>query len=258
MWDAELHGGVALLIYSRPPDNVIGFADLAELDEALLRWAGDDRARVIVLTGGLPGYFIAHADLARARGRHRAVWAGRVGACSQPDLGCSATSHRGRERAGLGRWVRGRPQLPDAGGVTSGHLPLRRSGRRGHPRRRRHPAATAADRSAQSGPPDPRRRGDRSRPGISPGGDRGGAARGAVPRRRTQLDRAARRAAAPFTGGRQTRTRPGRQPASRSGPRTRAGHLPPPAAIPGDNSAAGQARPLTLSPRIHAERHSSD
>jgi enoyl-CoA hydratase/carnithine racemase len=64
MWDAELHGGVALLTYTRPPDNVIGFADLAELDEALLRWASDDRARVIVITGGLPGYFIAHADLA--------------------------------------------------------------------------------------------------------------------------------------------------------------------------------------------------
>lgn len=64
MWGAELHGAVAVLTYVRPPENVIGFADLAELDDALLRWADDDRARVIVITGGLPGYFIAHADLA--------------------------------------------------------------------------------------------------------------------------------------------------------------------------------------------------
>jgi enoyl-CoA hydratase/carnithine racemase len=64
VWDAELYGGVAVLTYLRPPENVISFADLAELDDALLQWADDDRARVIVLTGGLPGYFIAHADLA--------------------------------------------------------------------------------------------------------------------------------------------------------------------------------------------------
>jgi enoyl-CoA hydratase/carnithine racemase len=64
MWDAARHGTVAVLTYTRPPENVIGFADLAELDDALLRQSGDDRVRVIVLTGGLPGYFIAHADLA--------------------------------------------------------------------------------------------------------------------------------------------------------------------------------------------------
>jgi enoyl-CoA hydratase/carnithine racemase len=64
VWDAERRGAVAVLTYSRPPENVIGFADLAELDDVLLRQSADDRVRVIVLTGGLPGYFIAHADLA--------------------------------------------------------------------------------------------------------------------------------------------------------------------------------------------------
>jgi len=63
VWDSDLHGGVAVLTYTRPPENVLGFADLAELDQALQHWADDDRARVIVLTGGLPGYFAAHADL---------------------------------------------------------------------------------------------------------------------------------------------------------------------------------------------------
>lgn len=64
MWDAELRGRVAILTYTRPPENVLGFADLAELDATLQRWGGDERARVIVLTGGIPGYFAAHADLA--------------------------------------------------------------------------------------------------------------------------------------------------------------------------------------------------
>ncbi len=64
MWHSQLADGVVVLTYVRPPENVIGFADLAELDEALVDWADDERARVIVLTGGLEGTFVAHADLA--------------------------------------------------------------------------------------------------------------------------------------------------------------------------------------------------
>jgi enoyl-CoA hydratase/carnithine racemase len=64
VWDAELRGRVAVLTYTRPPENVLGFADLAQLDATLQRWGGDERARVIVLTGGIRGYFAAHADLA--------------------------------------------------------------------------------------------------------------------------------------------------------------------------------------------------
>ena len=45
MWHAERHDAVIVLTYSRPPENVIGFADLAELDEALARWADDDAPR---------------------------------------------------------------------------------------------------------------------------------------------------------------------------------------------------------------------
>jgi enoyl-CoA hydratase/carnithine racemase len=63
VWNDELHGRVAVLSYLRPPQNVLGFADLAALDQMLQCWADDRRARVIVLTGGLPGYFAAHADL---------------------------------------------------------------------------------------------------------------------------------------------------------------------------------------------------
>jgi enoyl-CoA hydratase/carnithine racemase len=64
MWDSTRHGAVTVLTYRREPENVLGFADLAEL-AARLRTCGDDEAtRVIVLTGGLPGFFVAHADLA--------------------------------------------------------------------------------------------------------------------------------------------------------------------------------------------------
>jgi enoyl-CoA hydratase len=64
MWQSQLTGGVVVLTYVRPPENVIGFADLAELDRALVHWADDERAHVIVLTGGIAGTFVAHADLA--------------------------------------------------------------------------------------------------------------------------------------------------------------------------------------------------
>ena len=64
MWKSTLTDGVVVLTYLRPPENVIGFADLAELDRALMRWADDEQARVIVLTGGIAGTFVAHADLA--------------------------------------------------------------------------------------------------------------------------------------------------------------------------------------------------
>jgi enoyl-CoA hydratase/carnithine racemase len=64
VWESRLHDRTAVLTYTRPPENVLGFAGLAELDQALQFWAGDERARLIMLTGGLTGYFVAHADLA--------------------------------------------------------------------------------------------------------------------------------------------------------------------------------------------------
>ena len=63
-WQGELRGEVALLTYRREPDNVLGFSGLAELDAALELWGSDERVKAVVLTGGVPGYFVAHADLA--------------------------------------------------------------------------------------------------------------------------------------------------------------------------------------------------
>ena len=64
MWKSDLDNGVVVLSYRREPENVIGFADLVELDFLLQQWGDDGRVHVIVLTGGLPGFFVAHADLA--------------------------------------------------------------------------------------------------------------------------------------------------------------------------------------------------
>jgi len=64
VWQVQRHDAVAVLSYRREPENVLGFADLAELDQRLIEVGEDAAVRVIVLTGGLPGYFVAHADLA--------------------------------------------------------------------------------------------------------------------------------------------------------------------------------------------------
>jgi enoyl-CoA hydratase/carnithine racemase len=64
VWSSLLSDGVVIIDYVRPPDNVLGFADLAELETELRGWAADERARVVVITGGIEGYFVAHADLA--------------------------------------------------------------------------------------------------------------------------------------------------------------------------------------------------
>ncbi len=64
MWEANRYDAVTVLTYRRPPENVLGFADLAELDDHLQVVAHDRETSVVVLTSGVPGYFVAHADLA--------------------------------------------------------------------------------------------------------------------------------------------------------------------------------------------------
>ena len=63
VWTLTRRDAVALVTFTRPPRNFLGFAELEEL-AALLRPLGDrDDVSVVVLTGGLEGYFVAHADL---------------------------------------------------------------------------------------------------------------------------------------------------------------------------------------------------
>src|SRR5216110_705527 len=65
-WTLQRHGpgqAIAALTFTRPPRNFMSFAAMTELEPLLQDVADDESVTVVVLTGGLPGYFIAHADL---------------------------------------------------------------------------------------------------------------------------------------------------------------------------------------------------
>jgi enoyl-CoA hydratase/carnithine racemase len=62
-WTSTEHEGIAVLTYARPPRNFMTAAGMAELGAALGALEGREDVSVVVLTGGLPGYFVAHADL---------------------------------------------------------------------------------------------------------------------------------------------------------------------------------------------------
>lgn len=63
-WTIEHHGRVAVLTFTRPPANWMNLASMTELAGHLETLAGaTDEVTVVMLTGGVDGYFIAHADL---------------------------------------------------------------------------------------------------------------------------------------------------------------------------------------------------
>ena len=62
-WTVEHRGPVAVVTFVRPPENLLSFVLLDALDEVLVALAGDRSVSVIVLTGGVAGYFVGHADL---------------------------------------------------------------------------------------------------------------------------------------------------------------------------------------------------
>jgi enoyl-CoA hydratase len=61
-WAVEVEKSVALLTFTRPPDATMDFVSMAELGEILTRLSADERVKVVVLTGGLDGFFINHGD----------------------------------------------------------------------------------------------------------------------------------------------------------------------------------------------------
>jgi enoyl-CoA hydratase len=63
MWDLERRDAIAIATFNRPPRNFMSFAAMNELEQLLLGLVEDPDVAVIVLTGGVPGYFVAHADL---------------------------------------------------------------------------------------------------------------------------------------------------------------------------------------------------
>lgn len=62
-WTLDQRGATAIASFARPPRNFMSFAAIGELHELLAGLAERDDVAVVVLTGGLPGYFVAHADL---------------------------------------------------------------------------------------------------------------------------------------------------------------------------------------------------
>lgn len=62
-WEVSQRGAVAVATFTRPPRNFMSFAAMAELGVVLGELAEHDDVSVVVLTGGVPGYFVAHADL---------------------------------------------------------------------------------------------------------------------------------------------------------------------------------------------------
>jgi enoyl-CoA hydratase len=64
LWTQRIDGDVAWLTFTNPPRNLMPMAGMSEL-AGLLAGIGDDPSiTVVVLTGGVDGYFVAHADTA--------------------------------------------------------------------------------------------------------------------------------------------------------------------------------------------------
>ena len=63
-WTESRHGNVAVLTFTRPPKNWMNLLSMTELVGHLERLGSQtDEVTVVMLTGGVDGYFIAHADL---------------------------------------------------------------------------------------------------------------------------------------------------------------------------------------------------
>jgi enoyl-CoA hydratase len=62
-WTLTEDDGIAVLTFARPPRNFMSFAAITELGERLGELGERTDVSVVVLTGGVPGYFVAHADL---------------------------------------------------------------------------------------------------------------------------------------------------------------------------------------------------
>ncbi len=63
-WSTDIVDGVAVLTFTRRPRNWMNTLSMTELEELLADLATRTaEVRVVMLTGGIDGYFIAHADL---------------------------------------------------------------------------------------------------------------------------------------------------------------------------------------------------
>ncbi len=63
LWNVERRGRIAVATFVRPPRNFMSMAAMTELEGVLRELAEDAAVSVVVLTGGVDGFFVAHADL---------------------------------------------------------------------------------------------------------------------------------------------------------------------------------------------------
>lgn len=62
-WDLDRRDRVAVATFTRPPRNFMHFAGMGELRQLCEDVADDDSINVLVLIGGVEGFFVAHADV---------------------------------------------------------------------------------------------------------------------------------------------------------------------------------------------------
>jgi enoyl-CoA hydratase len=74
----ETEGAVRLILTSNPPMNFMTSKTAAELDDAVAAALADPQVRVLILSGGEPGVFIRHYDVAEIGQMLDAVEAGAV------------------------------------------------------------------------------------------------------------------------------------------------------------------------------------
>ena len=62
-WSVDRADATAIVTFTRPPQNLLSFVLLDELDAILVELSANSSVSVIMLTGAVPGYFVGHADL---------------------------------------------------------------------------------------------------------------------------------------------------------------------------------------------------
>jgi enoyl-CoA hydratase len=63
-WNRTQSGRVAIVAVKRPPENLMTFAALRELDELLVAVGDDENVAAVVITSDVPGRFVGRADRA--------------------------------------------------------------------------------------------------------------------------------------------------------------------------------------------------
>jgi enoyl-CoA hydratase len=143
VWTLSEHGPIAVLTFERPPANWMSLAAMTELLAKLEPLAArPEETTVVMLTGGVDGYFVAHADLddlaefaaGRAPAGDPGAWGkvlALVEAMAQPvvaaidgqawgggcELSLACTMRIGSERAHMGQPEVSVGIIPGAGGT---------------------------------------------------------------------------------------------------------------------------------------------